>query len=57
MRLKFCTHAAAIARRVYMRQGLGVGAFRRIFGGRSNKKGSVTPGKQAPLQVSSCCVW
>ncbi|GAB4816778.1 hypothetical protein N2152v2_003824 [Parachlorella kessleri] len=35
--------AAAIARRVYMRQGLGVGAFRRIFGGRSNKKGSVTP--------------
>lgn len=37
--------AAAIARRIYMRQGLGVGMFRKIYGGRSNKKGSVTPGK------------
>ena len=35
--------AAAIARRVYLRQGLGVGAFRRIFGGRSNQKGAVDP--------------
>lgn len=35
--------AAAIARRVYINQGLGVGGFRRIFGGRSNAKGRVTP--------------
>jgi hypothetical protein len=35
--------AAAIARRVYINQGMGVGAFRRVFGGRSNKAGSVTP--------------
>ena len=26
--------AAAIARRVYLRNGIGVGAFKRIFGGR-----------------------
>ena len=35
--------AAAIARRVYINQGLGVGQFRRIFGGRSNAKGKVVP--------------
>ncbi|KAL6772205.1 RPS19 [Auxenochlorella protothecoides x Auxenochlorella symbiontica] len=39
----YYVRAAAIARRVYIRQGLGVGAFRRIFGGRSNAKGSVAP--------------
>eukprot|EP00887_Chlorella_sp_A99_P000775 scaffold5.g775.t1 len=31
--------AAAVARRVYINQGLGVGQFRRIFGGRSHAKG------------------
>ena len=35
--------AAAVARRVYINQGLGVGQFRRIFGGRSNAKGRVSP--------------
>ncbi|KAI3438853.1 hypothetical protein D9Q98_001270 [Chlorella vulgaris] len=35
--------AAAIARRVYIRQGMGVGGFRRAFGGRSNAAGSTTP--------------
>lgn len=35
--------AAAIARRVYIAQGMGVGAMRRAFGGRSNAKGRVTP--------------
>lgn len=35
--------AAAVARRVYLIQGLGVGHFRRVFGGRSNPKGSVAP--------------
>jgi small subunit ribosomal protein S19e len=39
----YYTRAAAIARRVYINQGMGVGAFRRVFGGRSNKAGSVTP--------------
>jgi small subunit ribosomal protein S19e len=39
----YFVRAAAVARRVYMRQGLGVGAFRRIFGGKSNKRGHVTP--------------
>merc|ERR1712083_322181 len=29
--------AAAIARRVYLRQGLGVGAFKKIFGGRMHR--------------------
>lgn len=35
--------AAAIARRVYIRQGMGVGGFRRAFGGRSNAAGSTAP--------------
>ncbi|PRW59438.1 40S ribosomal S19-1 [Chlorella sorokiniana] len=39
----YYTRAAAIARRVYINQGMGVGAFRRAFGGRSNAKGRVTP--------------
>lgn len=39
----YYVRTAAIARRVYLRQGLGVGAFRRIFGGRTNAKGAVTP--------------
>ena len=46
-----CT-AAAIARRVYIRQGLGVGMFRKIFGGRSNKKGAVCPEHFAKGAVS-----
>lgn len=37
------TCAAAIARRVYIQQGMGVGAMRRAFGGRSNAKGSACP--------------
>lgn len=28
---------------MYVNQGMGVGAFRRAFGGRSNAKGRVTP--------------
>ncbi len=28
---------------MYVNQGMGVGAFRRAFGGRSNKAGSATP--------------
>lgn len=39
----YYVRAAAVARRVYLRQGLGVGAMRRMFGSRSNKKGKVTP--------------
>ncbi|KAG7667790.1 hypothetical protein Ndes2526B_g01812 [Nannochloris sp. 'desiccata'] len=39
----YYVRTAAIARRVYLRQGLGVGAMRRMFGGSTNKKGSVTP--------------
>ena len=35
--------AAAIARRVYLQAGVGVGEFRRKFGGRSHKKGKVAP--------------
>lgn len=35
--------AAAIARRVYCRQNIGVGAFRKLFGGRSHPKGKVAP--------------
>lgn len=33
--------AAAIARKVYLRQDLGVGAMRRMFGGRNKRKGTV----------------
>lgn len=33
--------AAAIARKVYMRQDLGVGAMRKMFGGRNKRKGTV----------------
>lgn len=32
---------------MYLRQGLGVGMFRRIYGGRSNTKGKVDPGEWA----------
>jgi small subunit ribosomal protein S19e len=39
----YFVRTAAIARRVYLRQGLGVGAFRRMFGGATNQKGRVTP--------------
>ena len=39
----YYVRTAAIARRVYLRQGLGVGAFRRMFGGASNAKGKVCP--------------
>lgn len=39
----YYVRCAAVARRVYLRQGLGVGALRRSFGGRSNKKGSACP--------------
>ena len=44
----YYVRTAAIARRVYLRQGLGVGAMRRMFGGSSNKKGRVTPEHHAP---------
>ena len=33
--------AASLARKVYLRQGVGVGAFRRQYGGRNKRKGSV----------------
>jgi hypothetical protein len=36
----FYTRCAAIARRVYINQGLGVGMFRKIFGGRNHAGGS-----------------
>ena len=39
----YYVRTAAVARRVYLRQGLGVGALRRAFGSASNKKGRVTP--------------
>lgn len=39
----YYTRTAAVARRIYQQQGLGVGALRRVFGGRSNKAGKVTP--------------
>ena len=32
--LRYYIRAAAMARRVYLRSGIGVGAFKRIFGGR-----------------------
>merc|ERR1711957_843535 len=36
--------AAAIARRVYLRGDVGVGAFKKIFGGRAHRKGRrITP--------------
>lgn len=34
--------AASMARKIYLRQGLGVGAFRRIYGG-SKRNGSRPP--------------
>lgn len=39
----YYVRTAAVARRIYQSQGLGVGALRRIFGGRSNQAGKVTP--------------
>jgi len=39
----YYVRCAAIARQLYVRQGLGVGAFRIIFGGRTNKKGRHMP--------------
>lgn len=39
----FYTRTAAVARRVYMRAGLGMKDFRRTFGGRSFAKGRVMP--------------
>ena len=38
----FCSIAASMARKIYLRQGLGVGAFRRIYGG-SKRNGSRPP--------------
>ncbi len=37
----YYVRAAAIARKVYMRQSLGVGALRRQFGGRNERRGTV----------------
>ena len=37
---KLCPVAAAIARRVYLRQGLGVGALRTQFGNRNTNRGT-----------------
>lgn len=37
----YYVRAAAIARKVYMRQALGVGALRRQFGGRNERRGTV----------------
>lgn len=33
--------AASLARKVYLRQGVGVGAFRKQYGGRNKRKGAV----------------
>ncbi len=33
--------AASLARKVYMRQGMGIGAFRKHYGGRNKRKGAV----------------
>ena len=33
--------AASLARKVYMRQNVGVGAFRKQYGGRNKRKGTV----------------
>lgn len=37
-----CLIAASMARKIYLRGGLGVGAFRRIYGG-SKRNGSAPP--------------
>jgi small subunit ribosomal protein S19e len=42
----YYVRAAAIARRVYLRQGLGVGALRKQFGSRDSKRGCL-PEKHA----------
>jgi hypothetical protein len=33
--------AAAIARKLYMTQGIGIGKFRKLFGGANNRRGKV----------------
>lgn len=39
----YYVRCAAIARRLYCNQGIGVGMFRKIFGGSSNRKGKHSP--------------
>ena len=39
----YYVRTAAVARRVYLRAGVGVGGLRRAFGTRTNPKGKVTP--------------
>lgn len=36
-----CT--AAIARKLYLKQGIGVGKFRKLYGGRNHRAGKVSP--------------
>lgn len=38
----FCYPAASIARKIYLRQGIGVGGFQKIYGGRQ-RNGSCPP--------------
>jgi small subunit ribosomal protein S19e len=38
----FCYPAASIARKIYLRQGIGVGDFQKIYGGRQ-RNGSCPP--------------
>lgn len=37
----YYVRAASLARKVYLRQGVGVGAFRKQYGGRNKRKGAV----------------
>ena len=39
--LRDCVGAASLARKVYMRQNVGVGAFAKQYGGRNKRKGTV----------------
>ena len=36
-----CVSAASLARKVYMRQNIGIGTFARQYGGRNKRKGTV----------------
>ncbi len=38
--LPLCHLAASVARKLYMRQGMGVGLFRTQYGGRNKRRGS-----------------
>ena len=42
---------------MYVNQGMGVGAFRRAFGGRSNAKGSATPEHHAKVKGLKGWAW